>query len=250
MKKKDKRSVDKRFKIALLFFLLIAIGISCFNAYQLFKGYKEYHTGTDTYDVIREQTVKEDAEENESRIDFAALEQINEDFVGWLTLPDTVIDYPVVKGTDNDYYLNHLIDGTYNSLGTLFVDFRNRIPFEDKITVIYGHSMKNGSMFFLLERYRNQSFYDEHKYFIYETKDKTYKLEPFAGMIMNAEIPFVQFNFNSNDEFIDYLNEFISGSSFKSDISLSGSDKVVMMIKCSAAYSSARYVLLCKVSEA
>ena len=247
-KKKNKR-LDRKFKIALLFFLIIAIGISGFNAYMIIKGLNEYNKGTDAYDEIKDIAIDEQ-EKTGSRIDFVAMEQINPDIVGWLTMPDTVIDYPVVKGDDNDYYLHHLFNGEYNSLGTLFVDFRNKDPFEDQITVIYGHSMKNGSMFFLLEKYRDQSFYEEHKQLIYETKDKTYIFEPFAGEIVDAEIPFLQFNFSSKKEYMAYLDDFIAKSTFRSEISPSEEDKTVMMIKCSAAYTSARYVLLCRVREA
>lgn len=246
-KKKKSRKTEK---YILLLFMVILVIFAGYNAYKLYKGYSEYNKGNYTYDSIKDIAVKSDIlNGDEPRIDFDALTKINPDVIGWLTLSGTVVDYPVVKGEDNDYYLNHLYTGEYNSLGTLFVDFRNSYPFNDKITTVYGHSMLNGSMFFILERYKRQDFYEEHKQFFYETKDKNYILEPFAGKIMDAKIPFLQFNFDSDEEFMEYIDEYIRTSTFKSDVTVNKDDKVVMMIKCSADYEDARYVLLCKVSE-
>jgi len=248
MKKTGKKKLDKRFKIAAAVVLLAAIAISCFNAYMIIREANEYNEGNSVYEDLQKDIVKPD--EKESRIDFAALKQINDDVIGWLTLEGTVIDYPVVQGEDNEYYLHHLYTGEWNGLGTLFADFRNRELFTDQISVIYGHSMRNGSMFFILERYKRQSFYDEHKQLIYETPDGTYVFEPLAGKVMDARIPFLQFNFSSEEEYGEYVEDFIQTSTFKSDVTFSPKDKIVMLIKCTTDYEDARYVLLCKVSPA
>ena len=248
MNKKNKRSVDKKFKIVLLFFLIIAILISGFNAYMIIRGASEYNTGTDSYKQIHDMAVRKDADPNDGRIDFELLKSVNPDVIGWLSLENTVIDYPVVKGNDNEYYLHHLYTGEWNSLGSLFVDYRNRDLFQDQISVIYGHSMLNGSMFFLLERYERQSFYEEHKQFIFETPDQVYILEPIAGRTVDAKIPFLQFNFGSDEEYKEYIEEFMKTSTFVSEAAFDHSDKTVMMIKCSDDFEDARYVLLCKVN--
>ena len=243
-KKMNSKTVRKLFLIVLLLILIVM----AFSGLMILRGLNEYNTGTDAYQEIQNIAIKEEIEDD-SRIDFDSLKQINEDVIGWLTLYDTVIDYPVVKGTDNDYYLHHLYTGEYNSLGTLFVDFRNNNLFEDQVSVIYGHSMLNGSMFFILERYKNQSFYEEHKFFIYETPEGRYILEPIAGKVMDAKIPFLQFNFPSDEEYEAYINEYINTSTFRSSATFNKNDKIVMMIKCSADYEDARYVLLCKVTK-
>ncbi len=246
--KKSKSRNKKTLKLFLIAFISILIVMSFFGL-LIIKDLHEYNTGTDSYKQVQEIAIIDEEAEIGSRIDFATLKEINEDVIGWLTLNGTVIDYPVVKGSDNDYYLNHLYTGEWNSLGTLFVDYRNRDLFQDQISIIYGHSMLNGSMFFILERYKKQSFYDEHKEFYFETPDHTYIFEPIAGKIMDAKIPFLQMNFNSIEEYEAYINVFINSSTFKSDSSFIGSDKTVMMIKCSDDYEDARYVLICKVIE-
>ncbi|MBR4462020.1 MAG: class B sortase [Erysipelotrichaceae bacterium] len=238
-----KRTVTYLFVIAIILILIFMAYI----ALQMVKGTQEYDAGNEVYDEIR--TIAQNEDNGETAIDFVALQEINDDIVGWLILPDTIIDYPVVKGEDNDYYLHHLFDKTYNFLGTLFVDFRNSDPFEDRITAIYGHAMLNGSMFAVLEQYKKQDFYEGHRQFIYESKDKSYVFEPFAGKVMDAATPFLQFNFTDDQEFLDYVNEYIEHSTFRSDVSISKDDKIVMMIKCSKDFETARYVLLCKVTE-
>ncbi len=217
---------------------------------KILKGIHEYSSGNDAYSEIQKIAMQQTSDEKKyNRIDFDSLKQVNQDVIGWLTLNDTVIDYPVVKGNDNDYYLNHLFTGEINSLGTLFVDYRNNDPFMDQLTVIYGHSMLNGSMFFILERYKNQSFYEEHQEFVFETPDQTYTFEPIAGKVMDAKIPFLQFNFNTEEEYVNYIKEYISTSTFRSYVDFEKTDKTVMLIKCSADYEDARYVLLCKVKR-
>ena len=245
---KRKRNNKKITMIFVLSFLILFI-LSGFFMFMAMNGSKEYKEGTDAYTSIQQIAINDIESDRKSRIDFESLKEINSDVVGWLTLDDTVIDYPVVKGEDNDYYLHHLYTGEWNSLGTLFVDYRNDDLFNDQISVIYGHSMLNGSMFFILERYKKQSFYEDHKEFTFETPDQTYILEPIAGKVMDAKIPFLQLNFNEEEEYEDYIKEFIQTSTFKSDSSFSKKDKVVMMIKCSADYEDARYVLVCKVNE-
>lgn len=247
---KKRKNKDKIIRFIFVLSFLIVFLLSSFFIYMIYNGSREYKNGTDTYSAIQEIAIKDEkAEPGDNRIDFEALKSVNDDVIGWLTLNNTVIDYPVVKGEDNDYYLHHLYNGEWNSLGTLFVDYRNRDLFTDQISTIYGHSMLNGSMFFILERYKRQDFYEEHKQFSFETPDKTYVLEPIAGKVMDAKIPFLQFNFETIEEYETYINDFISTSTFKSEASFSSSDKTVMMIKCSADYEDARYVLICKVSE-
>jgi len=241
----------KKKKTIIVLLILIVLSLLILTSVFLLINLNNYRKGTDTYESIREIAVS-NTNNNDSvqSIDFSVLKEINPDIVGWLQLENTVIDYPVVKGQDNEYYLNHLYTGEWNSLGTLFVDFRNYDLFTDKNTVIYGHSMLNGSMFFILERYKKQSFYDEHKEFIFETPVRKYKLLPFAGKIIDAKEPFVRFDFDSDDDFYDYISYFINNSTFRSDVDFTGKDKVVMMIKCSDDFEDARYVLLCKVVEA
>ena len=105
-----------------------------------------------------------------------------------------------------------------------------------------------GQYFTITNPFETVAFYK----WMLQIKDlhETTILEPFAGKVMDAKIPFLQFNFDSDEEFMEYIDEYVRTSTFKSDVTVNKDDKVVMMIKCSADYEDARYVLLCKVSEA
>ena len=91
-------------------------------------------------------------------VDFESLRESGPDIIGWLNLPDTVINYPVTQTDDNEYYLHHLYDGTYNKVGCLFADYENKADFSDRNTIIYGHNMRDGSMFAVLNEYDEQSY--------------------------------------------------------------------------------------------
>ena len=108
-------------------------------------------------------------------VDFDELLTINEDTVAWIDFPGQDISYPVVQGEDNSRYLRWSFYGNSSSSGTLFVDYRNNGLMKDGNTIIYGHNMRNGSMFGLLRRYQEQSHYEEYPYFDVYTPEGVYR---------------------------------------------------------------------------
>lgn len=112
------------------------------------------------------------------RVDFDSLLAQNEDTIGWLYCEGTPINYAIVRReNDNDYYLNHLFSGESNEKGTIFADKRNKTPFEEWNTVLYGHNMKDGSMFGIIDEYGEQEFYEAHPVMYLLTPEKDYKVE-------------------------------------------------------------------------
>ena len=95
-------------------------------------------------------------------MDFETLRASGPDIIGWLTLLNTAINYPVTQTDNNEYYLKHLYDGTYNKAGCLFADYENKADFSDRNTIIYGHNMRDGSMLAVLNEYDEQRYFDEH----------------------------------------------------------------------------------------
>ncbi|MCD8074384.1 MAG: class B sortase [Lachnospiraceae bacterium] len=95
-------------------------------------------------------------------VDFEALRAINPDIVAWIRIAGTEVDYPVVQGEDNGYYLTHTFTGAENSAGTLFLDYRNAGDFTDSISMIYGHNRKDGSMFGNLKAFLDEAYFSEH----------------------------------------------------------------------------------------
>lgn len=101
--------------------------------------------------------------------------------VGWIAAPELGIDYPVMQGEDNQYYLNHLPDGRYNVVGSVFMDAQNDPLLGDPLTLVYAHHVGGGEMFSPLVNYRSQTFLEQHPTMMYYTPEKAYTVEIFAA---------------------------------------------------------------------
>lgn len=248
-KKKKKRKLSKAGVIFFRVLLVISLCVATFSGYQLYKGLKQYHDGSKTYSDLFHR-VDKDEEDQLDEINFDELSKINSDVVGWLSLQDTVINYPVVQGEDNDFYLDHLFTKEYNRVGCLFIDARNKADLSDQNTCIYGHHMRDGSMFAKLEYFNDDDWFKQHQEFVYRTKDKTYKLYPFAGVLTNGQGgEILQFNFENQDDFMKYVNDAKSKTYFKSDVDIQPGDKIVTLITCSWRVDDGRFALMCKAVE-
>ena len=197
--------MNKTVKILLIVLCVVCVGVFCFSGYKLFSTLNEYRVAQRSYDKMSEQFVstdaptaslapvteadsaQEDKEVSPIKVDFDQLLAQNSDVCGWLYSKDTVINYPIAQGSDNNEYLHHLLDGSYNSSGTLFVDCECGPEFSGTNTVVYGHNMKDGSMFNSLTNYKEQSYYDEHPVMYLNTPKQNYKIEIFSAYICNYD---------------------------------------------------------------
>ena len=116
-------------------------------------------------------------EEEDLLIDFAELRKINEDIVAWIQIPGIDVDYPVVQGEDNEYYLYHTFRKEANKAGSIFLDYRNRADFTEQRVIIYGHNMKDGSMFSSLKKYQDSVLREESGTVYLYLPEKTLQLE-------------------------------------------------------------------------
>lgn len=177
-------------------------------------------------------------------VDFESLLEINSDVIGWIYIEGTNINYPVVQGEDNDYYLYRLFDGTYNSSGSIFMDYRNHEDFLDPNTVLHGHHMRNDSMFANITEYKNQSYYDAHPYALLLTPDGNYKLEFFAGYVTGLDSIAWKMRFSSDRDFAAWLDQTIGESCFSSDVVPTAQDRLVTLSTCTYEFENARFVLV------
>ena len=146
------------YKIIILILLLV-IGFSLYKIGTIAYGYLQ---GRNAYDKIAEEAGAKPGKDN-VRVKFDELRKKYPDVKAWLYSKGTIINYPVAQGKDNDWYLHHTLDGTWNGAGTLFIDENNERPFKDFLTIIYGHHMRDGSMFGSLVKYRDPEYYQKHK---------------------------------------------------------------------------------------
>lgn len=241
-------------KVITILLICILATVACISGYKIFQILSEYHAGESSYEELK-QYVIEPSDDNESNqaaqtdttpvqpiINFDALSAVNSDVIAWIRLDNSAIDYPVVQCDDNDYYLSHLFDNQYNSSGAIFLDCRNHMDFSDKNSVIYGHHMKNGTMFSVITKYKNQSFYDEHPAFHLYTPNANYEIEVFAGYVADVQDSAWDISFD-DDGFSNWVDERIRKSAFHSEVKPSADDKIVTLSTCSYEFEDARFVL-------
>ncbi len=250
----------KKIVIGVFIVLALVFGVSAYNAIKILwenrqveKTYQQLQTQYVTILPTQEPTQAEDAPgpaEPETRhpalvVDFDALKGINKDVVGWLYCEDTYIHYPVVQAKNNSKYLRRDLNGKYLVSGTLFVDFRNREPGEDKNYIIYGHNMKTDRMFGSLVKYKDQAYYEAHKTLLYLTPEGDYLVEAVAGRIVDEQ----EILYDPNPDPVAYetfLQNTLQNSTFDSGISLEKEDKLMILSTCSQEKVTTRYVLICK----
>ena len=216
------RKRRRRIPIVLIVALILCLGMVIFCGSQLAGIFLEYKEGTDEYDDLRKYVEeelpevaygeREDADigeegERRLRIDLEALRSENKDVVGWIEIPDTEISYPLMQGDDDAYYLKHTFSGNTNSAGSIFIEALNSPDFTDLHTIIYGHNMKNGSMFADLHKYEDRAFFDANPYVYVYMPEKTLKYHIFAATPFDDRYLLGSYNFSDQMEFEEYLDE-------------------------------------------
>lgn len=177
---------------------------------------------------VDDNLIKEPNKE-EIKIDFEALQAENSDIIAWLQIPDTTIDYAIVQGEDNDYYLHHNAMKEENYAGAIFVDYRNKTPFEEEHTIIYGHNVKHGTMFAPLESFQEETFFQNHPYFYLYTPKANYKVEIFAFYTTTATSDAYELSSINHT----LINKWYNDSLYQHPISFQEEDKIITLSTCS-----------------
>jgi sortase B len=166
----------------------------------------------------------------------------NSDYVGWIEINDTRIDYPIVRGQDNEYYLDHSFEQVKNSAGAIFMDYRNIGNGDDHHTLIYGHHMRNQSMFAELDQVLDPGFWSEHREFEvdYLFSQKRYRV--FAAYETKADAYMVQTQFDP-ESFADYLTRVTDASVHQNDTEVTFVDKLLTLATCAYSTDDARLVV-------
>ena len=208
------------------------------EAVNLYKDYETNNSGS-----LPEKTKEPDIE-----IDFNSLKKENADIVGWIYSPETVINYPVLQGEDNNEYLYHLPNGKYNISGSIFADCRNSEFGLDSNYIIYGHHMKNDSMFGTIYEYRSEEYYKKHPVIYYLTPDKNYKLELYSGFVAKTDSSVFEINKTTSD-MDEYMKEIAKKPRFKTNAEYASGDKIVTLSTCTNVSDNERFVLIGIIKE-
>lgn len=246
----ERKKTGRKGRLISNIVFVIAIIVFCISAFQLYRIISGYHEGRKEYDEVREVAVTqektEDGEE-QFKVDFDALMEINPDTVGWIRFdPEpSQINYPVVQTTDNSTYLNKTFSANDNTVGAIFVNTYNNPDFNDKNTIIYGHRMNDNSMFHDLAKYEDKSFWEDNPYFYIYTPDGreiTYHIYA-AGVVTDTSDTYLtEF---ADDEayqaFLDYTKE---ASGYDTGVEVTTEDTVVTLSTCTKASDEHRMVVV------
>ena len=244
-------------KFICILLILVLLGILGYCVWQIVGITDEYQAGEEAYEELEqyvvmpetvpvETTADEEIVEAETEptaiqwpeVDFKALAQVNGDIVGWLYIPGTVINYPVVQGPDNEYYLTHLFNGKTNSSGCIYLDYGAEGDFTSMNSVLHGHHMKNGSMFAGICKYKDQSYFDEHPNAMLLTPDGRYEVKFFSGYVCETTSDAWDYDFDEA-----WIDKRIRLSYFDADVIPTLEDRVLTLSTCSYEFQDARFVL-------
>lgn len=236
----------RRKNMILNVILVAAIVVFCVSAFKLLQIGKGYKDGQSEYEKVRDVAIKSADDKEKFRVDFDELMKINDDTVGWIRFykEPSQINYPVVQGEDNDLYLHKTFSANENTLGAIFVDAAASSDFTDKNTIIYGHRMKDGSMFRKLEEYKDKDFWKENPYFYIYTPDGreiTYKIYS-VGQVLDTSDTYLT-SFASDEEYQTFLDMTMKEADYDTGVKVTTDDTVVTLSTCTAASDEHRFVV-------
>lgn len=181
--------------------------------------------------------------EEMAAMDLDALRAKNPDVVGWIRIPDTKINYPLMQGADNDYYLTHTWEGQNNTVGSIFLECQNSRDFADYNTIVYGHNMNNGSMFAQLHRYAEKGFPETHPYVYILTDAGVLRYEVFSAY--RAEVDSIAYGlqFTQEGTKAGLVYHALEQSRIDTGIRPEANDRILTLSTCSGAGYSNRWVV-------
>ena len=185
-------------------------------------------------------------EVKEQLIDTAqSLNSAYPDAIGWLYIPDTVINYPVMQSDDNFYYLDHAYDGSPLKAGSVYLDCRCEGRFQNPINIVYAHNMKNGSMFAQITRFKNDSFFESHKYGWLATPETVYRIDFFSLAVANWHDDL----YKGDTSISEWIPHIYDKSAVSREMTYTDDDRFVSFSTCSYEFENARNILTGKLVE-
>lgn len=220
-----------------IFLIVVLLGIFSFVSYRLVSFYLDLHKNKEIHqNLLKDVLIHGDTDDNEDslEIDFDRLLEINNETKAWIRFNQNKVNYPVLQRKNNVYYLYRAIDGSVNSAGSIFMDYRNN-SFDDRNVVLYGHNMVDGTMFGSLEDVFKDGFFDtlENQYIeiiLPGNIHLTYQI--FSYYMIEKEEYYITTSFNNDTNFDTFLQDMKKRSLKEFDVSLTTSDKILTLSTC------------------
>jgi len=243
--------------------IVILSALIIFFGYQLINYYLDLKRNDDISKEISEivQEAEETPEPTEEKAEpepeiteknilpeiLALRKEYNEDVVAYVRIPGTNIDYAVVQSEDNEYYLNRDIYRNANSAGTIYMDYENDPENLGYNTILYGHNMRNGSMFHNLRHYMQKDYFEAHPVIEFKTVYEDVKWQVFAFLHTDTSFYYIQTIFQNDDEFYKLASEIKARSRYDTGVEITPQDKILLLSTCASEGGNNRYVLAAKL---
>ena len=191
----------------------------------------------------RGSQLEDDRSDDRGTPDWTALRESIPDLCGWIYSPGTGIDYPVVQGDDNLWYLRHTAKGKQNNVGAIFMESENKNSYGDDITVLYGHHIRGGRMFSSLSGYKEQKYYEDNPYIYLYTQAAAYRVELFAGNVTDGKTGGFPLQFAGEEDRREWIEKTVRESTFRSGIVPQDGERMLVLCTCSYEYQDARFAV-------
>ncbi|MCD8301108.1 MAG: class B sortase [Clostridiales bacterium] len=261
----QKRAERKRRGTGISTFILVAaIIVLVLALWKLVPILMDYHQSESAYQSLSGDIVdlggdeEADGETEDEpdwasvRIDFDSLKAINKDVVAWIRFDNTDevnVDYPILHGTSNDEYLHTNLYGDTFSAGSIFLETANSGDLSDRYNIVYGHNMKNGSMFGTLKKYRrDDSFYDDNQYFTVYTPTAAYRYHIFAYEVVQDDDVVYTVGYGADENFQSLIDKIVSRSQKDTGLHPGSNDRIMTLSTCTSATETERFIV-CGVCE-
>lgn len=237
---RNKKNKSKKYKKAILNLVIyiMLLSILLYSGIKIYKWYKDKTNNSKIAEQIKHTVIVEEKNEDENKkeykIDFNKLKDQNNETVAWIKVNNTNIKYPVVKGTNNSFYLNHSFDKSNNSAGWIFADYRNKFDNTDKNIVIYGHNMKDNSMFGSLKNILNSDWYDneENTNITLYTENEKCIYKVFSIYKIESEDYYIKTEFSDDNNFEQFVNTIKKRSIKEFNTDVSKDDNILTLSTC------------------
>src|SRR5699024_5416683 len=221
----------------------ICLGVFLYAGYGLFDILMDYYKNRqmmgDIQETFYQATSDNQANSNHGndglksvRTGFEPLLEINQDIVGWITIDDTQINYPVLQSEDNIHYLDKNYEDNISRAGSIFLDYRNNISEPTRNTVVYGHRMKDGSMFQHLIKFLDEDFVVNHPTFQFDTLYNSYEAEIFVVYNTLTDFNYIETNFENDQEYTELLDNIRNESRYDLDVQVDEDDDIITLSTC------------------
>lgn len=208
-------------------FHLVKIGYMYYQNHQVLS---EVQGVYDNLEV--EPPSQVDFGERKIRSQFEELQKINEDIVGWVSIEDTKVNYPILQAADNDYYLERNFEHSNTKAGSIFMDYRNDVKEFEPNVVVYGHRMKDNSMFNSLEDFLDEDFFYDHGTIQYDTLYDSYDAVVFSAYSTTTDFNYIETDFDNPLEYLTLLSKMQDESKFEKEIEFDIDDQIITLSTC------------------